>query len=484
MNEPLYAGTGRQEVTLRKDGVAVHDPLYVKALFLKKGECAVLIMTLDAVAIGGIADVRDDFLPRLRQRLHAEIGLPPEHLLLNASHTHPTNELLCDDAQLLERSLDAVRTAYAALEPVRIGAGKGHEDRIIINRALPMKDGSLWTIRLSTPSPPDDEVAGVNAIDPEIGILRIDRLDGTPLALVYNYACHTLIGVPSGAITANFPGFASALIEEHLPGVTAFFLQGAAGDVTELLYKDVNRPRDARPLGEMLGLSILKAWRQIATGEAAELGVFNDEVLLPRRTDSAQRIAELEAERDRLVASLRFSSLNFKQFLPLYLKHLIDPSAPADYSYRYHQEAMLGVDDLRLMDETNRRSLKRYLENLQATERLSLLVDSIETLKKHAQWNAEAGGEAIPSEMMGVQIGDWRLITSAAEIATPIALALKARSPHPHTYIAAFTNGYVHYGSPAADYSRGHYEVTECLLAPEWEANFNQKADKLLAQLE
>ena len=42
-------------------------------------------------------------------------------------------------------------------------------------------------------------------------------------------------------------------------GAMALFLQGCAGDINPILYKDVAHPRDAEPLGNMLGLSAMRA---------------------------------------------------------------------------------------------------------------------------------------------------------------------------------------------------------------------------------
>lgn len=478
----LHAGVGKAEITIAEKAVAVHDPLYVKALVLDDGECRGAIITLDAVAIGGIADVADDFLPRLRKRLESELGIPAPHVMVTASHTHPSNRLLCGEEEQIQRTFDAVKRASDSLAPVLVGSGKSFENRIAINRVLRLKNGKEWTIRQSTPCPPDEEVSGLGPFDPEIGLLRLDRLEGDTLAVVYNYACHTLIGVPSGAITANFPGFASKVIEDNLPGAMAFFIQGAAGDVTELLYKDVNRPRDARPLGMMLGLSVLQGLKDIATGPGI-LGIVNESLSLPRRTDGAERIRELEEEQKQLLASLRFSSLNLKSFLPLYLKHLQDPEHPGDYSYRYLQEESIGISDLVDADSENRRHLERYIHNIHRMEKLVQIVDSIETLKKHQEEIRRAKGRFIATETMGFRIGNFVLITSAAELCTEIGLKIKRSSPFEHTFLASFTNGYIHYGASAEAYHKGSYEVTECLLAPEWQQIFEDKAGQILQNL-
>ena len=66
---------------------------------------------------------------------------------------------------------------------------------------------------------------------------------------------------------------------------------------------------------------------------------------------------------------------------------------------------------------------------------------------------------------------------------TRITLRIKQASPHPYTFVAGFSNGYVHYGAPADEYPLRGYEVTECLLAPEWEELYAQKAQEILLRL-
>ncbi|MEN6347213.1 MAG: hypothetical protein ABFE16_18085 [Armatimonadia bacterium] len=479
----LHAGVAKSDITTTEPGVVIHDRLYAKALVLDDGRTRAAIVALDAVAIGGIGDISDDFLPRLRSRVEQELGIPGLNVLVNASHTHPPGRMLCDDDQQVERTFDAIRRAQAALVAVTVGVGVGHEDRIMINRTLRLKDGKGWTIRQANPCPPDEQVAGLGPIDPEIGILRIDRLDGRPLAVVYNFACHPLLGVPGGGLTANFPGFASRVIEEQLGGdAMALFLQGAGGDVTEVLYKEVTRPRDAEPVGTLLGLSTLAALRGLQTADA-DLSVVNQPVRLPRRTDSAKRIQELEREQAALLSSLRFTSLNFRTFLPLYLKHVLNPDFPADYSYRYLHGEATGNEELRALDAENRANVDKYLRNLGVMEQLARIQDRIATYERHAAINREAGEDTVQTEVQGLRIGECVLVTSPAEVLVQVGLNVKRQSPYKHTFLAACSNGYIHYGPPAADYPRGGYEVTECFLAPEWQAIFERTAREVISRL-
>lgn len=479
----LRAGVAKSDITTEEQGVRVNDPLFAKALVLEDGKTRLAIIAMDAVAIGGIGDINDDFLPKLRKRIEEELQIPAANVLVNASHTHPPGRLLCDGEQQLSRTFDAVRRAWENRVPVRVGCGTGYEDRIMMNRTLRLKDGKAWTIRHSNPCPPDDEVESVGPVDPEIGILRVDRVDGATLAVVYNFACHPYVGVPKGGVTADFPGFASKVIEDTLGnGAMALFLQGAGGDITEILYKDVNRPRDCEPLGTMLGLSTLAALRGIQTKEAV-LSVINEPLPLPRKFDMPERIAELVEEQGSLLASLRGTSLNLKTFLPLYLKQALDAECPSYYSYRYLQAEKTGSDEMAQIDAQNKAYVAKYLQNIRAMEKLARIEDKIGTLKRHQGINEAAGEPTVATEVQGMKIGDFVLITSPAEVLVEVGLNMKKASPHEHTFMAAFSNGYIHYGPPASEYPRGGYEVTECLLAPEWQALYEAKAAEVLGRL-
>ncbi|GMV90629.1 MAG: hypothetical protein AMXMBFR82_04070 [Candidatus Hydrogenedentota bacterium] len=479
----LQAGVAKSDISTDAEGVRINDPVYAKALVLDDGATQLAIVAMDVTAIGGIGEIGDDFLPKLRARIEGELGIPGDHVLVNASHNHPPLDFICEPEEQVARTFDAVRRAHESMVPVKAGAGAGHEDRISMNRTLQLKDGRAWTIRHSNPCPPDDEVVGVGIMDPEIGVLRIDRMDGTPLAVVYNFACHPYITVPRGGVTADFPGFASTVIEENLEGAMALFLQGAGGDITSILYKDPHRPRDSQPLGMMLGLSTLKAVRGIETKDAT-LQVVAETLDLPRKADFDERIAELEAEQSDLLRGLRGTSLNFRMFLPLYLQYELNPEHPSYYSYRYLQSEMLGTDELSELDAWNRGHIDKYLRNIESMEKLARIQDKIATLERHQKINADSGEPTVATEVMGVKIGDFVLVTSPAEVLVEVGLNVKNASPFEHTYMAAYTNGYIHYGPPAHEYPEGGYEVTECLLAPEWQALYETKAQEVIGRME
>jgi len=111
-----------------------------------------------------------------------QLNIAPAHVLITASHCH--GKVCADVAQ---RTIQAVTEAWRGMVSVDVGVGRGREDRIMENRRLTLKSGKEADVRHAYALPPDDEVVGVGPVDPQIGILRLDRKDGPTLALVYNF---------------------------------------------------------------------------------------------------------------------------------------------------------------------------------------------------------------------------------------------------------------------------------------------------------
>ncbi|MFM8892733.1 MAG: hypothetical protein ACKOTB_14145, partial [Planctomycetia bacterium] len=270
---PLQAGVGRVEITDREAG-PVHDPAFVRAVTFRSGETKAVLVMLDAVAVGGIGRIPDTFLPRVRTRLQTELGIPPEGVVVNASHCHAVVR-----SDVHDLTVQAVRQAWESMVPVRAGAGSGREDRISENRRLRLKDGSEADLRRAYPPPADEDVAGVGPIDPQIGLLRLDRESGGPLAVVALFACHPIMNPPSRGSSADFPGVAATVVEETLgAGSMACFVQGCGGDVNPIRYTKTGRPAEAEPLGALFGASILAAASRVATAPEAVLAVRRETI--------------------------------------------------------------------------------------------------------------------------------------------------------------------------------------------------------------
>ncbi|ODT97806.1 MAG: hypothetical protein ABS79_06920 [Planctomycetes bacterium SCN 63-9] len=463
-----------------RDAGPVNDPLYAKALVLTDGTTTAAIVTVDAVAIAEIGSIPNSYLANVRAKLQQSLKLDPKHLLINASHCHGIVR-----ADIEARTVRAVEEAYRNLVPVNAGAGAGREDRIMENRRLKLKDGTDSDVRHAYSLPPDEEVTEAGPVDPEIGILRLDRKDGRPLAVIYNFACHPIQGVPSGGNTADIIGFASRTIEENLgEGATALFLQGCGGDINPIGYKDFDHPRNAEPLGNLLGLSALRAIRAIACKPVEHFAIRNETLPLPR-ADLAQRIAEREAEQLRLVQSLQGTTLNLKAFLPLAVKYGLSGETPSAPAAHYFREKAMDRHDLAKLDADNRANIKQYAANIITMERLTRLQTNLALLKKHQARNRASGSKTIDVEVAGLRVGDFRLVTFPGELTVRIGLNIKKRAPQPSTFVAGYTNGYIYYAPTEEQLKNagGAQEDSDCLLGPGWQALFETRALDLLKGL-
>jgi hypothetical protein len=475
----LRAGAAKVEIT-DKNAIPFNDPLYVKALVLTRAGTTAVLVTLDAVAVGEIGYVRNDYLGKVRARLERELGVPPGNVIVNASHCHG---VVCADVD--EKTVEAVKAAFANLVPVKAGVGVGSETRVSENRRLKLKSGKEADVRHAYSLPPDDEVVGVGPIDPQIGVLRLDRLDGRPLAVVYNFACHPIMGVPGGGNTADVTGFASRVIEENLgDGLVALFVQGCGGDVNPVRYKDVHQPRSAEPLGNMLGLSTLRAARAIRCDAAGPLAVVNEKLPLPR-ADHSERIDALAAEQARLLKSLKGTSLNLRTFLELANKYDLSKEFPTYSSHLYLTEKAQGRDDLLKLDAENRRNLRAYVENVMTVERLTRVQTNLALLRKHQDRNRAAGGKPLEVEVAALRVGDFVLVAFPGELTVEIGLNVKKSSPHRTTFVAGYTNGYIYYTPTAAQLRNAGEAQEDCdtLVAPEWEQLFYAKVAEVLKKL-
>ncbi len=475
----LWAGAARVEITDLKS-LPINDPLFVKALVVKDETKTIVLITLDAVAIGEIGPVSNEYLPSVRGKLEKELKIRPENVLVNSSHCHG---IVRSDVDV--KTVEAVRKALSNLAPVRAGVGTGREDRISENRRIILKDKSVVDVRHAYSMPPDEAIASIGPIDPEIGILRLDHLDGTPLAVVYNFACHPIMGVPNGGNTADLVGYSSQVIEENLGhGAVALFVQGCGGDINPVLYKEVHLPRNAETLGNQLGLSTLRGIRAIQCKADLPLEQIQEIVELPR-ADHGERIAGLEAKRDRLMKSLKGTTLDLKTFLQLAAKYNLSKEFPTYYSHHYEHEKLIGREDLSKLDLDNRAHLAAYIQNVLTMEEITRIQTNLALLKKHQERNLAAGRKPLPVEVHGLRIGDYALVTFPGELTVEIGLKIKKRILLKNTFVAGYTNGYIYY-TPTADQLRNPgaaQEDSDCMVAPEWESIFHERVDRLLSKL-
>lgn len=287
---PLHAGVARVDITpplglpLRcwsarmATAKAAHEPLTATALVLDSGGdhglAAIVALDLPHVGRGFTDDVR--------ARIQASSGIPPEAVLINASHTHSGPALVLGGgiswtaeppeyaryaAILPELVAGAVYGAFHNRRAARVGAGSGSVPGISVNRVHPE-----------------------DPVDDSVQVLRVDDLDGQPMAVVAGFACHgTCMGGQVPDWNGDFAAPLRASIEAARPGARALFLQGSAGDVAPWDYWIGNN--DARRhtyenrdlLGATIGREVLRVHGAIETSVEATVAATSRQVPLRRR---------------------------------------------------------------------------------------------------------------------------------------------------------------------------------------------------------
>ena len=116
-------------------------------------------------------------------------------------------------------------------------------------------------------------------------------------------------------------------------------------------------------------------------------------------------------------------------------------------------------------------------------EELTRVNENLSLLRKnHA---LAAGRTTINVEMLGVKIGDFVLVTFPGELTVQIGLNIKKMSPREFTFVAGYTNGYIYY-APTAEQLRNTgcaQEDCDTLLAPEWQALYEERVSEMLQKL-
>ena len=458
----LLAGVSKVDITTEE--IDVNDRLYAKVLVLGDGENTTAFISMDYVSMGGnISELSDSFFPDIKKEAQNE-GV--DCFVCGVTHTHTPFPMSLPEDKVKERVLCGLREAMSDLQPVTFGCAFGKNNDFLNNRTLKLEDGTYWSIAQAYPCPPDRNIAGIPYADDTVGVLRFDKENGEPLCVMFTFGCHPLVGYANNLPTANYPGIAEAFIEKNT-GAMAMMFQSCGGDVSEIDYKNYDHPKSCDRHGLSLGNTVLDTLKTIKTHEA-DISFYTKDISLPLRQDFERVKEKVLEKREELIARLKGCALNFKSFLPLYMKYLISPDYPLGYKYEYIREEARNESQLKNQDIINRKNIEKYLSNLEVMEELCRNVSTLSTLLWHQRHNAAFNSDTLPSEVTGVKIGDTLLITAPVEPLSEISQAITKLSPIEKTLVLGYSNGYFHYGALPETYNNGGYETVECMLAEGW----------------
>lgn len=270
----------------RQSSAGVHDPIHHRVVALDDGTTKFVIASTDLCMFS------PSLYEEAARRLEKETGVPALRFWWTVTHTHSAPEigppgvykvLLKGRSQhavdteytefIVESVVKAAKQALGQLQPARLSIGTGISQANINRRARDI-DGKI-SLGLNPDGPTDRQ----------IGLIRLDKADGTPLALLANYAMHgTVLNGSFLKISGDAQGIVAQYVEAQL-GAPMLYINGAAGDLAPI-YSVYPDPKSGHltQFNVLLGQRIIEANRRLPTSTASvKLAAYEHWVQTPRK---------------------------------------------------------------------------------------------------------------------------------------------------------------------------------------------------------
>ncbi len=306
----LLAGAAETPITAIKDKPDVYAELYARVLVLADGEKQLAIVTAD---FGQFPLHYNEVLLDAIQRA---TDIPPEHIVINCSHTH--NAPGVDGRWITEASeawlatcfAELVKDAVDTLEPATLRSGRAPV-QIGYNRRI-MNDEGYITM---APNPE-------GSVIPWVDVLGVYDANGEIIAVLFSHAAHpVIVHWSSEEMGADYPGYAVDHLRNFLdlkPESVLLFAQGCAADINGYPLRGGFSACDVA--GFALAFATHQALKTATEIPAAPLKVCSKLVNLPFRdppsvAECKQLLAEFPDD-ERYVALLEVAESGEKRTLP------------------------------------------------------------------------------------------------------------------------------------------------------------------------
>jgi hypothetical protein len=294
-------------------------PLYARTIAFADGDSVSTITSMD---IACLYKTHHDRIRELARRMSPDTI---DHIVLHNTHQHSDSFVEYEPAydifgindiafdldyvhNLMRRVASGICLALKNMTPVRVGYGAGAvEEGIASCRRVRQEDGSL-TWRCSRPDP-ELRALPRGHIDPAVGVIAFSTPDGSPVATLYNYACHPSAagGDSPPVICADYPGYASHMIET-VHGGTALFLHGCTGDINPAKYVRgdsldfEDRIADAKRMGQILAGEVIKVLGRVEPRDVERFVVAGKDTTLPVKPETGDVEQALAHAQDAITA--------------------------------------------------------------------------------------------------------------------------------------------------------------------------------------
>ena len=441
----LTAGVARVDITppvgfrmqgamRRTEGsVGVESRLLATALVLADEDTKTVLVDCDLIGFDR------PLVARIREQIGQRVDTPASHVIVGCTHTHngpctargnlggvhdigrDAEEIAQLDAYI--ENLVGLLAGIAAEAddnciPARVGGGRG-EAAVAVNREEKAADGRVLVGR---------DADGTT--DHSVDVLRVDDLDGNPLAVLVSYAAHPVVmGYHTHHLSQDFPGVVRDIVEQ-ITGATCLYLTGAAGIQAALSFLQ-NDWGERERMGGMIGGAAGQAFFAIETRPHE---VLRDEGA------SLSNIALYEKAFSEGPTHRVLSFGSHQVTVPL------QPLPSLDAARAQLGQARERVQQLEAAGEPKTVVYPQLLVERWAAG----VVDKIE---------AGVERDEITFDITAVRIDDIVLVAMPGEPFVEIGLGVKARSRAEHTFFAGYCNGVIAYWPTAETIKQGGMAV-------------------------
>ena len=290
------------------------DELYAKALVLNDGRSTIAIVSADL-----LYTPLEEITNPVREIIKEKIGIPEQNVLICATHTHSGPEVFARSKlrpeqvvpaskidqfylqTLIRKIAGSVLIAYKNMQEVKIGAAKGEIPEIVYNRRPKSTDGSVkmaftlppevtatkkievdpeGCVKVTFALPDEETELDFGPIDAEVGVLRVEDMDGGIVGSLVNFGCHPVCIYPylSTVISADYPAYTTQVVEQMEGGICLFTL-GLAGN-TVPVRRGV-KPR--QQIGKALGGETLRRLQLVTTAASVDLKALKRKITFPTK---------------------------------------------------------------------------------------------------------------------------------------------------------------------------------------------------------
>jgi hypothetical protein len=407
----------------------IHDELFARALVLNDGKQRVAILSLDLIGMDfGLSD-------SIRDKVRERTGIST--ILVHCTHNHsapftiPWSALgprwLAGPGKDWRRSLApklAELVAQTDAESVegRLSAGRAPV-QVGTNRRTPTEQGIVMKPYPQGP------------IVPWVDVLRVDRVDGTPLAILFSHAAHpVIIHGSSRMISAEFPGFAAQKLKERFGGdIVAMFGQAFAANINgDPLRGGIDAAKHA---GAILAEAAFQAASTSKSIPFNEFTITSVQANLPLQSLPAEKdvVDAISKEEDRLRKN--YGQIEFTDEQLWDMQDTVESARSQEESTATDDTQPMGAKAWWIMDTIL--CLRDLLKKIQTHDERPLRFDA-----------------------QLVRIGrDWSLLTATHELFAEYQLALDKSAPAKYKMMLAYTNGCESYIPMDRDLALGGYEA-------------------------